>query len=40
MEGIPSRLKYYYDIYWAETQSSGAEGLESVLGDLGVGEGP
>jgi len=35
MQGIPSRLKYHYDICWAETESSGAdEGLVAVLGDL------
>jgi len=36
MQGISSRLKYHYDICWAETKSSGAdEGLVAVLGDLG-----
>ena len=41
MQGIPSRLKYHYDICWAETESSGAdEGLVAVLGDLGESVSP
>jgi len=41
MQGIPSWLKYHYDICWAETESSAAdEGSVAVLGDLGESVSP
>ena len=35
-----SRLKYHYDICWAESESSGAEGPMTVLEDLGESVSP
>ena len=33
-------MKYHYDICWAESESSGAEGPVVVLGDLGESVSP